>query len=79
MTEESLLTITATTGEILRSAQNDSECIYVALQLARFSAMLRMTESVFFVSAFYLTKLQFVISSEIFKAVTLLLLRQPFF
>ena len=26
MTEESLLTVTATTGEILRYAQNDGEC-----------------------------------------------------
>ena len=42
-TEESLLTITATTGEILSDAQNDGECVYVALLPARFFATLRMT------------------------------------
>ena len=46
-TEESLLTISASIGEILHFVQNDGECVYVALLLARFSAMLRMTESVF--------------------------------
>ena len=44
MTEESLFTISASWGEILRFAQNDGECVYVALLPARFSAMLRMTE-----------------------------------
>ena len=44
MTEESLLAISASIGEILRYAQNDGECIYVALLPARFFASLRMTE-----------------------------------
>ena len=47
MTEESLLAISASWGEILRFAQNDGECVYVALLLARFFATLRMTVGVF--------------------------------
>ena len=47
MTEESLLAISVSIGEILSNAQNDGECVYVALLLARFSAMLRMTVQCF--------------------------------
>ena len=47
MTEESLLAISVSWGEILSDAQNDGECVYVVLLRARFFASLRMTEGVF--------------------------------
>ena len=47
------LTVCASTGEILRFAQNDGECVYVVLLLARFFATLRMTVAAFFVGVSY--------------------------